>query len=231
MFLGHFAVALTAKKAAPKTSLGTLVLGAQFADMLWPVLLLAGIEKVRIAPGLLPASLLDFVSYPVSHSLIAQMGWGAALGAAYFLVRRDRRGAIVLGLLVPSHWILDFLAHRPDLPILPGWREIWSRVVELGAADNSGRVRDVRGRSGGVPRRHPKNGSSPKPGPVVVPGSAGRDVPCGPVWAAAPQRFGAGLERNRPLGYGAMGGVGRPATAATPGMTAGRFAEAIAGVW
>lgn len=133
MFLGHFAVALTAKKAAPKTSLGTLVLGAQFADMLWPVLLLAGIEKVRIAPGLLPASLLDFVSYPVSHSLIAQMGWGAALGAAYFLVRRDRRGAIVLGLLVPSHWILDFLAHRPDLPIYPGGAKfglgLWNSVL------------------------------------------------------------------------------------------------------
>ena len=69
LFLGHFGVALAAKKAAPKTSLGTLVLAAQFADFLWPLLLLAGLEKVRIVPGLLPVSPFDFTSYPISHSL------------------------------------------------------------------------------------------------------------------------------------------------------------------
>jgi hypothetical protein len=120
MFLGHFAVALTAKKAAPKTSLGTLVLAAQFADMLWPVLLLLGIEQVRIVPGLLPVTPLDFTSYPVSHSLVAQLGWGALLGIIYFLVRRNARSALSLGFLVPSHWLLDFIAHRPDMPIYPG---------------------------------------------------------------------------------------------------------------
>ncbi len=120
MFLGHFAVALAAKKAAPKTSLGTLVLAAQFADMLWPVLLLLGIEQVRIVPGLIPASPFDFTSYPVSHSLAAQLGWSALLGIVYFMVRRDGPSAVLLGLLVPSHWLLDFIAHRPDMPIYPG---------------------------------------------------------------------------------------------------------------
>lgn len=120
MFLGHFAVALAAKKVAPKTSLGTLVFAAQFADMLWPVLLLLGIEQVRIVPGLLAASPFDFTSYPVSHSLVAQLGWGALLGFIYFMVRRDARSAILLGFLVPSHWVLDFIAHRPDMPIYPG---------------------------------------------------------------------------------------------------------------
>jgi hypothetical protein len=120
MFLGHFAVALAAKKAAPKTSLGTLVLAAQFADILWPVLLLFGIEQVRIVPGLLAASPLDFTSYPISHSLVAQLGWGAILGIAYFIVRRDGRSALLVGLLVPTHWVLDFVAHRPDMPIYPG---------------------------------------------------------------------------------------------------------------
>jgi len=120
MFLGHFGVALAAKKAAPKTSLGTLVLAAQFADMLWPLLLLLGIEQVRIVPGLLAASPFDFTSYPISHSLVAQLGWGALLGIIYFLVRRDARSALLLGLLVPSHWVLDFIAHRPDMPIYPG---------------------------------------------------------------------------------------------------------------
>ena len=85
MFLAHFGVALAAKKVAPKASLGTLVFAAQFADLLWPVLLLAGVEHVRIVPGVLAASPFDFTSYPVSHSLIAQLGWGAILGIVYFL--------------------------------------------------------------------------------------------------------------------------------------------------
>jgi hypothetical protein len=120
MFLGHFAVALAAKKATPKTSLGTLVLAAQFADLLWPVLLLLGIEHVRIVPGLLPTSPLDFTSYPISHSLVAQLGWGALLGACYFMVGRNSRGALLVGFLVPSHWLLDFVAHQPDMPVYPG---------------------------------------------------------------------------------------------------------------
>jgi hypothetical protein len=120
MFLGHFAVALAAKKAAPKVSLGTLVLAAQFADMLWPVLLLLGIEQVRIVPGLLPTSPLNFTSYPISHSLVSQSGWGALLGACYFMVRRNARSALLAGFLVPSHWLLDYVAHRPDMPVYPG---------------------------------------------------------------------------------------------------------------
>ena len=84
MFLGHFGVAFAAKKAAPKTSLGTLVFAAQFADMLWPLLLLLGVEHVRIVPGLLPASPFDFTSYPISHSLVAQLGWGALAGTHLF---------------------------------------------------------------------------------------------------------------------------------------------------
>jgi hypothetical protein len=120
MFLGHFGVALAAKKVAPKTSLGVLVFAAQFADLLWPLLLLLGIEQVRIVHGLLAASPFDFASYPISHSLIAQLAWGALLGGIYFLVRRDGRSALILGFLVPSHWVLDFIAHRRDMPIYPG---------------------------------------------------------------------------------------------------------------
>jgi hypothetical protein len=88
--------------------------------MLWPVLLLLGIEQVRIVPNLLPASPFDFTSYPISHSLVAQLGLGALLGAGYFAVRRNPRGALLVGLLVPSHWLLDFVAHRPDMPVYPG---------------------------------------------------------------------------------------------------------------
>ena len=120
MFLGHFGIALAAKKVAPKTSLGTLVLAAQFADLLWPILLLVGVEHVRIVPGLLAASPFDFTSYPISHSLVAQLGWGAILGIVYFMLRGNGRSALVVGALVPTHWVLDFIAHRPDMPIYPG---------------------------------------------------------------------------------------------------------------
>jgi hypothetical protein len=120
MFLGHFGVAFAAKKVAPKTSLGTLVFAAQFADFLWPVLLLLGVEHVRIVPGLMAASPFDFTSYPISHSLVAQLGWGALIGLIYFGLKRDGASALLVGALVPTHWVLDFIAHRPDMPIYPG---------------------------------------------------------------------------------------------------------------
>jgi hypothetical protein len=120
MFLGHFGVALAAKKVAPKSSLGSLVFAAQFADMLWPLLLLTGMEQVRIVPEAPPALVLDFVSYPISHSLVAQLGWGGIVAVIYFLLKRDARTAILVGSLVPTHWVLDFIAHRPDMPIFPG---------------------------------------------------------------------------------------------------------------
>jgi hypothetical protein len=120
MFLGHFGVALAAKKVAPRTSLGVLVLAAQFADLLWPIFLLLGWEQVRITPGITRVTPLDFISYPYSHSLLAQLLWGIALGAVYFAIRRDGRGAVIAGLCVPTHWVLDFVAHRPDMPVVPG---------------------------------------------------------------------------------------------------------------
>jgi hypothetical protein len=120
MFLGHFAVALGAKKAAPETSLGTLVVGAQLADLVWPIFLLLGWERVEIVPGITRITPLDFISYPYSHSLAAEALWAAAIGGVYYAVRRYARGAIVLALSVPSHWLLDFIAHRPDMPLVPG---------------------------------------------------------------------------------------------------------------
>lgn len=118
MFLGHYAIALGAKRAAPKMSLGTLVFAAQFADLLWPILLLAGIEHVRIDPSL-PAK-LDFTDYPFSHSLAALVGWGLLLGVLYWVIRRYPRGGLILGLAVVSHWVLDLIVHRHDLPLIPG---------------------------------------------------------------------------------------------------------------
>lgn len=120
MFLGHFGVALAAKKAAPRASLGVLVLAAQLADLLWPIFLLMGWEQVRIAPGFTRMTPLDFVSYPWSHSLLMLVFWGVLLGGIYFALLRDARGAAVVTLCVPSHWVLDWIVHRPDLPLIPG---------------------------------------------------------------------------------------------------------------
>ncbi len=120
MFLGHFAVALAAKKAAPKTSLGTLVFAAQLADLLWPIFLLLGWEQVKIAPGITRVTPLDFVSYPWSHSLAMQSVWALELGVVYFAIRRDSRGAVVAAACVPTHWLLDYISHRPDMPLYPG---------------------------------------------------------------------------------------------------------------
>jgi hypothetical protein len=119
MFIGHFGVGLTAKKLAPCTSLGTLFFAAQFLDLIWPIFLLLGIEHVRIAPGITKMSPFDFYDYPISHSLLTAAGWSVLVGAVYYTVRRSRRSAWIMGLAVLSHWVLDFLVHRPDLPLWP----------------------------------------------------------------------------------------------------------------
>jgi len=120
MFVGHFAAALAAKTVAPRTSLGTLTFAAQWIDLLWPTLLLAGIERVRIEPGATAANPLVFEHYPWSHSLAAVGVWALVISGAHFAARRDIRAAVVLGALVLSHWLLDWLVHVPDLPIAPG---------------------------------------------------------------------------------------------------------------
>lgn len=119
MFIGHYAVALAAKRAVPKTSLGTLTLAAQWLDLLWPILLLLGMEHVAISPGNTRVTPLDFYDYPISHSLMTVLLWAAGFGAAFFAVRRNTRAAVVCAALVASHWFLDLLVHRPDLPLTP----------------------------------------------------------------------------------------------------------------
>ena len=120
MFIGHFGIALAAKRVSPRTSLGTLVMAAQFVDLLWPVFLLLGIERVIIAPGSTAVTPLDFIFYPFSHSLLAVFGWACLFAGIYKLVKRDSRGAVCLWFVVISHWFLDALSHRPDLPLYPG---------------------------------------------------------------------------------------------------------------
>jgi membrane-bound metal-dependent hydrolase YbcI (DUF457 family) len=122
MFIGHFAVGLAAKRAAPKTSLGLLIAAPILADLLWPTFLLLGWEHVGINPDGPPFLKLDFLAYPYSHSLLMNCLWAALFAGGYYAVTRYRAGAIVIALGVVSHWVLDVVVHVPDMPISP-WSE------------------------------------------------------------------------------------------------------------
>jgi hypothetical protein len=118
MFIGHFALAFGAKKLVPGVSLGTSFAAVQLADLAWPTFVLLGLERFEIHPGDTAFTPLEFVHYPYSHSLVALLGWALAFAALYMLVRRaPLRTGVVLAALVLSHWLLDFLSHRPDMPL------------------------------------------------------------------------------------------------------------------
>jgi hypothetical protein len=120
MYIGHFALGFAAKKVAPKASLGTLFLATQFIDLLWPLLILLGWERVLIEPGNTVVTPLNFIHYPYSHGFLAVLIWGVLIGGIYWVLKKDLKTSLWLGLLVVGHWILDFFSHRPDLPLLPG---------------------------------------------------------------------------------------------------------------
>jgi len=120
MFIGHYALALAAKRAAPRTTLGTLFLAVQLADMLWPAFLLLGWEQAHLVPGPNPFLILWLDSIPISHSLLTLIAWGVLFAAVYRMRTGYAKGAIVVALGVVSHWVLDVVTHRPDMPLYPG---------------------------------------------------------------------------------------------------------------
>ncbi len=136
MFLGHYGVALAAKRVAPRVSLGVLVAAAQLADLVWPVMLLLGVERIRLNPTGNPFLNIAFESYPWTHSLLASVVWGALAALAYRAFRRGG-GSTIVGLVVVSHWVLDWITHVPDLPLYPGgplvglglWRSPTATIV------------------------------------------------------------------------------------------------------
>ncbi|MCP4422177.1 MAG: hypothetical protein GY805_36660 [Chloroflexi bacterium] len=125
MNIGHYGVSLALKKADTKISLGLLFFAAQFVDILWAVLVLLGIERAKIVPGITAANPIDYVYYPFSHSLLASFLWA---GAMYILFRmlpaksgsQQSKVALVMSIAVLSHFFLDLLIHRPDLPLSVG---------------------------------------------------------------------------------------------------------------
>jgi len=134
MFIGHFGVGLAAKKIDNKPSLGTLFMASQFIDLLWPLLLLVGLEHVIIEPGNTAFTPLNFVDYPISHGFFSVLIWSILFGLVYYIIKRNVKSSLVLGALVMSHWILDLITHRPDLPLFP-WSDakvglgLWNSVA------------------------------------------------------------------------------------------------------
>ena len=122
MFIGHFGAGFAGKKFSQSASLGTYFMAAQWVDLIWPILLLLGIEKVEIKPGISAVTPLDFSYFPFTHSLVGVILWGILFGLVYYFIKKNLKTSIILGLLVLSHWFLDLLVHIPDLPILPGER-------------------------------------------------------------------------------------------------------------
>jgi membrane-bound metal-dependent hydrolase YbcI (DUF457 family) len=120
MFVGHIAVALIAKRARPSTSLGWYVAAGTTLDLIWPVCLLLGLERVRIVPGAIAFNPLVFESYPWSHSLLMAVVWSLLLAGFARLRKVEPTGAILIAALVVSHWVLDFITHGPDMPLWPG---------------------------------------------------------------------------------------------------------------
>ena len=141
MFVGHLAVAFGAKKLEPRIPLGAAVAAAFGLDLLWPVLLLAGFEVVRVSPNDTAFTHLAFESYPWSHSLVMVLVWSVATGLVARKLLDSRRAGAILGGLVLSHWLLDLVTHRPDLPLWPGgpvyglglWNSVAATLVLEGA--------------------------------------------------------------------------------------------------
>lgn len=118
MFIGHFAMGLAAKKADPKINLGFLFIGCQLLDLIWPVLVLAGIETVSVDYSATQVTPFNFSHYPYSHSLVATLIYSLIGALIFSKLFKSIKSGIVFGLIIASHWLLDFITHRPDLPLL-----------------------------------------------------------------------------------------------------------------
>jgi membrane-bound metal-dependent hydrolase YbcI (DUF457 family) len=120
MFIGHFAVGFAAKRFAPRASLAVLLLAPLLADVLWPFFLLLGWEHARIEPGATRVSALDLYDFTLSHSLLGLMVSATLFAVIYWSITRYTAGAAVIWVGVMSHWVLDWVTHRPDMPLYPG---------------------------------------------------------------------------------------------------------------
>lgn len=120
MFVGHYGVGFAARRLYPSVPLWVFFVAVQLLDVIWAPLIMLGIERVRIVPGITASNPLDLYYMPYTHSLVAAASWSVAVWLGWRVARRDGAAtgaAIAVGLAVFSHWILDAVVHRPDLPL------------------------------------------------------------------------------------------------------------------
>src|SRR5438552_10079432 len=120
MFVGHYGVSFAAQRGEKTIPLWVLFLAVQLLDVFWSVFVLCGIEKVRIAPGITASNALDLYYMPYTHSLVAALLWSLGAYVAYRAIRAfgaSHRAAGLVAVAVFSHWVLDLVVHRPDLPL------------------------------------------------------------------------------------------------------------------
>ena len=121
MFVGHYGVSFAAKRADKSVPLWTLFLAVQLLDVFWGAFVLLGVERVRIIPGITASNPLDLYYMPYTHSLVAAMLWSLGAYVVYRIIRGfggSNRAALLVALAVFSHLVLDFIVHRPDLPLI-----------------------------------------------------------------------------------------------------------------
>ena len=119
MLIGHIATGFAAKRVCRDVSLGILVMAAMFIDLLWPIFTLIGWESLELDPGNTAVVPINLIHYPWSHSLLFTLIWALLFGGIYYLIRRNSKASLLLGGLVIGHFLLDFITHRPDLPLTP----------------------------------------------------------------------------------------------------------------
>jgi membrane-bound metal-dependent hydrolase YbcI (DUF457 family) len=141
MFIGHFGIGFGLKRMAPRASLGLLIMATVWADILWTIFLLIGWEHARISVGDTRWTPLELYDYPVSHSLLFMALWATALAVVYRAYRPDLMGTMAVWIGIVSHWVLDWVTHRADMPLYPSGPKhglgLWNSmlgtlIVELG---------------------------------------------------------------------------------------------------
>ena len=118
MFIGHFAPAFVAAALTPeRPRLGLMFIAAQLVDWAFFAFLLLGVEDMRVGPGITAMNPMDLYHMPYTHSLLGSACFAIGFAAIMWLFTRDRKASLLGGAVVLSHWLLDLLAHRPDLTI------------------------------------------------------------------------------------------------------------------